>query len=379
MWFQEQNNGKFKYFERYVDPYTEKYKTVTITLKSNSNTAKKEASRILLEKIEERLKPKQNDKMTLQELIDEWWEQYQKGVKNSSILATSKVKKIVEKGLDMDSLIHNVDTKMLQKFFNSLDYSYAYTKKVRGALNQAYNYALDMEYVEVNPVVRTKIIRPVETLENVERVENNYLEKEEVELLLNMYYSTYQSVRMGYLAEFMYLTGMRFGEVIALTESNFLKETKMLEVHGTLDYSGSYATAVKTTTKTKASHRELFLSNRAIEILETVMDENKKYDDVNEARYIFIGKTGKPIRLNSFNQSLKEMNDKLGKKKIKKKISSHIFRHSHISLLSEMNLPIKAIMERVGHSDEKITLQIYTHVTKKQRTDITEKMNELGF
>lgn len=104
-----------------------------------------------------------------------------------------------------------------------------------------------------------------------------------------------------------------------------------------------------------------------------------KHDGINEARYIFVGKTGKPIRLNSFNQSLKEMNGKLGKDKIDKKISSHIFRHSRISLLAEMNLPIKAIMERVAHSDEKITLQIYTHVTKKQRTDITEKINELGF
>lgn len=379
MWMEELANGKYKYFERYIDPYTEKTKKVSITLTSQSNQAKKEANRILMTKIDEKLKSSNTDKMTLKMLLDEWWKHYQLGVKNSSIVATRKPKKIVEANLDTDSLIHKIDTKMLQKFFDSLDYSYEYNKKIRGVLNQAYNYALDMEYVQNNPVTRTKIIRPVDTIETMDTMGDNYLEKEEVRLLLNMYYNTFQSVRMGYLAEFMYLTGMRFGEVIALTETNFIKESKMLEVYGTLDYSQSYAKAVKTTTKTKSSHRDLALSNRAIEILNEVIEQNEKYNEVNDKKYIFVGKTGKPIRLNSFNQSLKEMNDKLGDKKIKKNLTSHIFRHSHISLLSEMNLPVKAIMERVGHSDEKITLQIYTHVTKKQRNDITDKLNELDF
>ncbi|MBO0445465.1 tyrosine-type recombinase/integrase [Enterococcus ureilyticus] len=97
------------------------------------------------------------------------------------------------------------------------------------------------------------------------------------------------------------------------------------------------------------------------------------------SNYIFVGKTGKPIQVNSLNRSLKTMNANLGKYGIKnKQLSSHIFRHSHISLLAELNVPIKAIMARVGHSDEKTTLEIYTHVTKKQKTDIVEKLNNIG-
>lgn len=62
------------------------------------------------------------------------------------------------------------------------------------------------------------------------------------------------------------------------------------------------------------------------------------------------------------------MNANLGKHRIKNtQLSSYIFRHSHISLLAELNVPIKVIMERVGHSDEKKILKIYTHVTKKQK------------
>ena len=57
----------------------------------------------------------------------------------------------------------------------------------------------------------------------------------------------------------------------------------------------------------------------------------------------------------------------------------HMLRHSHISLLVEMNVPIKVIMERVGHSNEKMILQVYSHVTKNMRNDLNFKMNELSF
>ncbi|MDM5145868.1 Tyrosine recombinase XerD [Lactococcus lactis] len=68
--------------------------------------------------------------------------------------------------------------------------------------------------------------------------------------------------------------------------------------------------------------------------------------------------------MNSFNLKLKEA---AKANHIDKEISSHIFRHSHVSLLSELGMPLKSIMERVGHSDAKVTLKIYNHVTKKAK------------
>ena len=51
------------------------------------------------------------------------------------------------------------------------------------------------------------------------------------------------------------------------------------------------------------------------------------------------------------------------------KPTSHVFRHSHISLLVEMGLPLKVIMQRVGHTDEKTTTRIYTHITNAMKSD----------
>ena len=44
MWIEELPNGKYKYFERYKDTYTEKWKRVSVTLNSGSNRAKKKGS-----------------------------------------------------------------------------------------------------------------------------------------------------------------------------------------------------------------------------------------------------------------------------------------------------------------------------------------------
>ena len=42
-------------------------------------------------------------------------------------------------------------------------------------------------------------------------------------------------------------------------------------------------------------------------------------------------------------------------------------RHSHISLLSQLGISLRAIMDRVGHPDHKTTQQIFNHVTEQIR------------
>ena len=55
-----------------------------------------------------------------------------------------------------------------------------------------------------------------------------------------------------------------------------------------------------------------------------------------------------------------------------------MLRHSHISLLAELGVPIKAIMERVGHIDESITLRVYSHVTQNMHDEVKEKLNRIS-
>lgn len=377
MWIEELPNGKYKYSERYIDPYTEKSRKVSITLNSKSNQAKKQANIELQEKIDKKIEEKNQIKITLGELLDAWWNQHKVSIRQSSQVNYEKLLKYIRKNINTAAVVRNTDTRFYQDFINELPQSYEYKKKFRSVLKMALDYAVDMEMIKINPINRAKVPKPALTKETYERVEDKYLEEEEINKLLNVYYSTFQSVHHGRLAEFMYLTGLRAGEAISLTIDDYDPNSQTIKVIGTLDYSDGYKNAKKEMPKTLASYREIDLSNRAIEILDELILENKLKFKCRTP-YLFVGKTGKPIQINAFNNSLKTMNDKLGKDAIKKKMSSHIFRHSHISLLAELNIPVKAIMERVGHADMETTMKIYTHVTKKTKASIVEKLNAKG-
>ncbi|PCF40178.1 hypothetical protein B5B97_01530 [Staphylococcus delphini] len=49
-----------------------------------------------------------------------------------------------------------------------------------------------------------------------------------------------------------------------------------------------------------------------------------------------------------------------------------------MSWLVENNIPLKTIMKRVGHTDEKTTIKIYTHVTEKMDKQLTDKLESLS-
>ncbi|MCG7337190.1 tyrosine-type recombinase/integrase [Sporosarcina sp. ACRSM] len=74
---------------------------------------------------------------------------------------------------------------------------------------------------------------------------------------------------------------------------------------------------------------------------------------------------------------LKRMNRLMEKTSIKKKATSHIFRHTHISMLTEAGMDIATIMESVGHEDIETTMKVYTHVTIKMKKDASVKINNL--
>lgn len=56
-----------------------------------------------------------------------------------------------------------------------------------------------------------------------------------------------------------------------------------------------------------------------------------------------------------------------------KKITTHGLRHTHCSLLFEAGATLKDVQDRLGHTDSKTTLDIYTHVTQKAKAETIEK------
>lgn len=56
----------------------------------------------------------------------------------------------------------------------------------------------------------------------------------------------------------------------------------------------------------------------------------------------------------------------------------HALRHTHATMLIEADVPIKAISERLGHSNTRTTLETYVHVTDNMRTTAVDKFEQFG-
>lgn len=371
MWIEELPNGKYKFFERYKDPYTEKWKRVSVTLESGSNRAKKEAQKLLDKKIENILQKLSTSDRLFTDVLDEWWIFYQKGVRKSSVRIRTPAYKRLSSNFAPDVPIRNIDVAYIKRYISNSNYTASQLNHIKVILNGVFDYAQELGIITNNPARSTTLPKRVITLEDMQSVTEKYLEPEELNALLKELYRTNQTYRAGLLAEFMSLNGCRIGEAVAIEKHNYHKERRELDIHGTLDSVDR--NAKKELTKTLSSYRTTNLTNREMEIL----DEFIKLNDITasatvgfpETDYIFLNSRGKPMQRNSFNASLQKANQRLDKP-INKPLSSHIFRHTLISMLAENNIPLKAIMARVGHKDSNTTMQIYTHVTKSMKSNI---------
>ena len=380
MWMEELSNGKYKFFERYKDPYTEKWKRVSVTLDSGSSRAKKEAQRLLDERLEETLKKLQTTDIVYEHVLNEWWAFYQKELKGSSISSLTSNVNDFKETFDLSVKVSNIDTKYIQRFLNNLDLSRSKMERYKLILNLSLDYAVNLEYIEDNPARRAKLPKLVKTIEDLEKTEKKFLEEDELKRLLAELYRTYKTYRLGLLAEFMAYNGCRIGEAIALREENVDFDSKTVKIHGTLDKTVGYSKGLKTTTKTAASFRTVSLSKRELEILKEFISINElsknTRETFNDLGFIFVTKNGIPIQNNSFNLAIKKANNRL-EIPIDKHLTSHIFRHTLVSRIAENNVPLKAIMARVGHSDSRTTNKIYTHVTKKMDDNILNLLDNL--
>lgn len=367
MWIENLPNGKFKYIERYKDKFN-RTKKVSITLDKNTSRAQNEAQRLLFEKIDKNISKVDTSDVLFWSVKDEWIEILEKTSKPATVRIKEVTLKTASKYIGNDvtldaltkPLIHNI----LESIYFEDNLSHSYINILKSAISGIFEYAIKKGYTNSNPTKGISIPKKLETLEERSQKREKYLEQDELKEVIAL--ASERHGNWGRIIEFMALTGLRQGEMFALQVKDF-KDNKV-EVSGTYDQY----TKTKVTTKNKHSERSVTLPIKAIEIIEQTMLDNLRNgrNQNNPDDYIFVTQGGNPFVASTFNKFLRSLN-------YKKKLSTHIFRHTHIALLTELGIPLKAIMERVGHSEPRTTLAIYSHVTKKITENVINKLNTL--
>ena len=380
MWMEELPNGKYKFIERYIDPLTKKSKKTSLTLTSKSRQAYNEASRILTKRVEELEKDKKSiNDVTFEELYTSWKNQYIHLVADTTYQRSMSNLNVVKMLIKDDYLVSQIDDVFLQKVLDEvyyvMNYSFSTTKQIKSLLSQLFTFAYKYKHTPFNYSLNLTVKQKRSDIENSYKLTDKFLETDELRLLIDNV--KLRNKRYALMIEFLSFSGMRYGEMIALKYENVTDEE--IEINGTIDYqTKKISDGVKNPTKNKKD-RTISQVNKTREILKQLKDENelikasRSYDEKN---FYFTSIAGHPIHPTNFNRTISEIALDL---EIKKDVSSHIFRHTHISFLTELGIDLKTIMNRVGHSKADITLEIYTHVTKRMESNMVDKINTINF
>lgn len=394
---------RYKFSERYTDPLTNKSKIVSISLNKNNAQSRKEALIRLNDKIQKKIRESSTiniDSLTFIAALDEWFEHYKNtaGVKASTIYNKKSSIKTIKKVIDQDILIKKMTTRYLQEIFNewskSKKRSHSTLKNLRSVINKVFLYVqLQYGLDDLRAIQNVELPNKQKSRSEILAIRNNYLEDEEVTELINILeemqneggYGRYlrNVMVLRYAVEFQTLNGMRIGELIAIQNKDVDYENKKLDINGTYvraSYNTTGDRGYKDTTKTESSYRTIDLTDRSIEILKKLELENRKSiqwdDNFNDNDYIFTNTVGNPLDTMYIGRVLKKV---VERSSITKKVTTHTFRHTHISRLAQMNVNLRAIQSRVGHSDSNTTLMIYTHVTEAMSKEMINKLNLIGY
>lgn len=307
--------------------------------------------------------------MTLKELIEEWLPQYQEMVARHTYVNTYSRSKKLLADLGPATDIRKIDRRRLSDYYNSLiyqeHYSNASVRLFRLTTRVMMDYAIDKEYIDDNPTAHLHI--RFRRNEDRPLPQEKYFDDDELKIILKYMYQ--QSPHYGRFCEFLYLTGMRYGEAAALYPSDLVKGEDgaiQARIWGTIIYDSG--AKKQKNPKTPAGRREIVLSSRAIKICEEEIASHPT------SPYIFSFGHDHPLAETNLNHLLRQCQEKYD---IKKQVTLHIFRHTHISKLAELGVPLYVIQHRVGHASSEVTREIYLHVTNNAKRKLEQKIEQL--
>ncbi|MFC6347556.1 site-specific integrase [Vagococcus carniphilus] len=206
-----------------------------------------------------------------------------------------------------------------------------------------------------------------------EETEFNYYTKEELIEFLDLIKKS-NNLKAYTVFHLLAFSGLRQGELLALTWSDINFELKTLTVSKTLT-RGENSRLIVLPPKTKKSARTMALDDGTLSILKTWRKVQRTealtvgFNTMSKDQLIFTNIDNgflSPAKSRKWLVAIQEQYNL-------KKITVHGFRHTHCSLLFEAGAAIPEVQERLGHTDVKTTLNIYTHVTKKTKKETALK------
>lgn len=357
MWIEESKN-KYRACAFFVDPLTGKRHKIGVTIDRNTPQARNKAQAQLDEKIAMRL-AQTPDRMMLFDLCDLYLQAI-KPIFKASTYARNNAKCSVFK-----KVFGNIDVNMLTA--GAVKAAFMKRNPRPGTVNEniirfkaVLRWAYQNDFIKDSAIIDK--LTPLKDDAKKAKLKDKYLEKEECSALLDaMHVQAWHDLTM-----FLLLTGCRIGEAFALDEEDIDLNNREIHITKTYDHNNR----IVTDPKTYASNRVIYMQDDLNALVRSILARNKLNRRILylDRTPLFFDLTGAHAHYYAYRKYLRETSLKV----LGRKITPHIFRHTHASMLAE-TLPYDLISRRLGHEDSRITREIYIHITEKRK----EKDNEL--
>lgn len=368
-----------------LDPVTGKRKQ---KVKSGFNTkqAAEEAAATLIHELNQGTYLEETDK-TFSAFAIEWLPIYSdsKDVKPGTIrVRLHEIGKLLPYFAKLK--LKDITRKMYQDALNDLK-DQGYSDSTRDGVHRTgrmiFRKALELELIKKDPTEFAYVKKDKKTIEQLEEEEvPKYLEKEELALLLET--AKANGLEHDYLV-FMILayTGIRVGELVALKWRDVDFKNHTISITKTYYNPNNNALEYQLVTpKTRKSKRKIIVDE---EVFHQLMEHKKVQekiieqlgDSYHDKDFIFAKmerQFGYPIVIKTVQNRMARLLRISG---LNPDLTPHSLRHTHTSLLAEAGVSLEQIMDRLGHTDDQITKNVYLHVTQEMKKEASQKFAEL--
>ena len=245
-------------------------------------------------------------------------------------------------------------------------------KIVHSYIRKIFNFAVDLEYIAVNPMAKVKTPKPT-------KKKFVTWTPEQVEEFLN--YSKAKNIWSYYPMALTVMTGLRRSEVVGLKWEDIDFENKRINLTRTVHEITGKQYPVIQYGKTRKSMTTIPVPEIALDLLKdiqgfhlSITSQVGKDKFNNKEGWVFLNSYGKLISsgwvTNSFRRNLEKID-------LPKPMNLKGFRHLFATFLLQKNAHPKLVQELLRHTTFKLTMDTYSHVIESMGREAVSLIDEV--